>query len=110
MDRPMPGDLVMILHSDDCLVKDKSIGVIEGMINQCRESYLVCFNDNTFRDDTVVSCSGGPAYYIGAAGLKPSPRIVNKLFWKWKDYPRADGGVYYSKSCKVWILPRRAGR
>jgi len=104
MNKPLPGDLVMMRNSDDCLVKDRSLGVIEGTVGQYEEEYLVCFNDSTFNDGKIVNASGGPAYYIDSSRLKPSPRIVNKRFWKWKDYPRADGGESYFKSCKVWIL------
>lgn len=106
---PMPGDLVMILNSGDSLVKDRSLGVIEGIVGQYRDEFLVCFNDSTFNDGEIVNASGGPAYLIDSSRLKPSPRIVNKLFWKWKDTPRAGGGVRYVKSCKVWILDKREG-
>ena len=102
--KPMPGDLVMILNSGDCLVKNRSLGVIEGIIGEYRNHYLVCFNDSTFNDGKIVNASGGPAYCIDSARLKQSPRILNKTFWKWKDFPRAGGGEYYIKSCKVWIL------
>lgn len=106
---PMPGDLVMILNSGDSLVKDRSLGVIEGIVGQYRDEFLVCFNDSTFNDGEIVNASGGPAYLIDSSRLKPSPRIVNKLFWKWKDTPRAGGGVRYVKSCKVWILDKKEG-
>ncbi len=102
--RPMPGDLVMILNSGDCLVKNRSLGVIEGIVGEYRNHYLVCFNDSTFNDGKIVNASGGPAYCIDSARLKQSPRILNKTFWKWKDFPRGGGGEYYIKSCKVWIL------
>ena len=108
--RPMPGDAVMIWNSNDCLVKDRTIGIIEGMIGDCRDAYLVCFNDHTFRDDETVSASGGPAYRIDTVRLKPSNRVVNKLFWKWRDVPRAGGGEYYYKSCRVWILNKGAAK
>jgi hypothetical protein len=102
--KPMSGDLVMILNSNDCLVKDRSLGVIEGIVGQYRDNYLVCFNDSTFNDGKSVVASGGPAYTINSARLKRSPRLITKTFWKWKDFPRAGGGEYYNKSCKVWIL------
>lgn len=108
--KPMPGDAVMILNSSDSLVKDRSIGVIEGIVGEHRENYLICFNDSTFNDGKSVVASGGPAYRIDSARLKPTPRIVNKLFWKWKDSPRAGGGEYYYRSCKVWILNKGGSR
>ncbi|MDP2754127.1 MAG: hypothetical protein Q8P40_07015 [Nitrospirota bacterium] len=111
---PMPGDLVMILNSGDCLVKNRSLGVIEGIVGEYRNHYLVCFNDSTFNNGKIVNASGGPAYCIDSSRLKRSPRIINKTFWKWKDFPRAGGGEYYLKSCKVWILnkggSKRAGK
>lgn len=105
IDIPMPGDLVKVRRDMGCSVKAGSVGIIDGLIGCRRTTNIVCFNDNTFRDDTFVSASGGPAYFIDMHKLHPSPQIINKLFWRWKDGVRGAGrGEYYFKQCRVWVL------
>ncbi|MGB8216284.1 MAG: hypothetical protein WCE94_03190 [Candidatus Methanoperedens sp.] len=104
---PMPGDLAKISNSHDCLINNRSYGVIEGIIGSKKDEYLVCFNAySTYRDDTV-SASGGPAYMINASDLMESAESVEWTFWKWKDRPRADGGVPYRTNCRVWLYDAR---
>ncbi len=102
---PMPGDLVKVRRDTGCSVPAGSVGVIEGLIRCRRKRNLVCFNDNTFRNDEFVSASGGPAYFMDMRLLHASPQLINKLFWRWKDGVRGAGrGEYYSKQCQVWVL------
>jgi hypothetical protein len=99
---PMPGGLVRIKNSRDCLIKEGSFGVIEGIVGDARKEYLVCFNAySTFKDDSVSS-SGGPAYTIKASDLVATTETKEWFFWKWKDMPRAGGGIPFGETCKVW--------
>ena len=110
--RPMPGDVVRILNPKDCLITDKSYGIIEGIEGRFEEQYLVCFNaysifrgvSSKYATDKNVSitASGGPAFYIAPESLYSTDEQKDMEFWKWKDHPRADGGVRYSQACRVW--------
>lgn len=83
-DVPMPGDLVKVRADKDCSVRAGSVGIIEGELGRRHTMNLVCFNDNTFRDDVFVSASGGPAYFLDMTKLHASPQLINKLFWRWQ--------------------------
>ncbi|NJD75739.1 MAG: hypothetical protein FIB08_01400 [Candidatus Methanoperedens sp.] len=101
---PMPGDLVMIENSHDTLIANFSYGIIEGIIGEPQDEYLVCFNAySTFRD-TSVSASGGPAYMIHAKNLVDAKIARDWFFWKWKDMPRAGGGVPFKETCRIWFF------
>jgi len=80
---PLPGDAVLIINTDDSLIEEESIGIIEGMVGEKRPEYLVCFNARThWQDETgVVSCSGGPGFYIEASKLKPTGKKVEINTW-----------------------------
>lgn len=106
--RPMPGNLVRIFNSQDCLIKDSSFGVIEGIVGEFRDEYLVCFNAySVFRDKDIVSASGGPAFFIKVSELKETAETKERPFWKWKDLPRADGGEQYTVTETVWDFTRK---
>ncbi len=98
---PMPGDLARIKNSKDVLIKDGSYGVIEGIIGDRRDEYLVCFNAYSTFKDTSVSSSGGPAYMIKVSDLVATSETKEWFFWKWRDRPRASGGVPFGETCKV---------
>jgi hypothetical protein len=99
---PMPGDLVRIINSKDCLINEGSFGVIEGIVGQRRDEYLVCFNAySTFKEDSVSS-SGGPAYMIKTSDLVATQGTREWYFWKWRDFPRAGGGVPFGETCRIW--------
>jgi len=112
MDRkPMPGDVVQVTNPKDCLIKEGSYGIIEGEEGCFAEEYMVCFNSYSIFRGTrnkntekpvFISASGGPALIIPAIQLKPREWNTTMWFWRWKDYPRADGGERYAWSCKVW--------
>jgi hypothetical protein len=107
---PMPGDLAQIKNSHDVLIKDGSYGVIEGIIGERRDEYLVCFNAySTFRESSVSS-SGGPAYMIKAKDLVDAKKSIEWYFWKWRDRPRAGGGLPYKENCRVWLFDAKTKR
>jgi hypothetical protein len=51
----------------------------------------------------VVSCSGGPCT-IGTpvTELTPTNETIEWEFWRWKDFPRAGGGVPYKLTIPIW--------
>lgn len=55
-----------------------------------------------FRDGDYVSCSGGPGPLVPVAELEVSLETVELAFWRWKDRPRAGGGIEYRLEVPVW--------
>ena len=82
---PLPGDWVVAKNSPDPLIKEDSVGVLDGIIGILKEEYLLTFNPTTpFRDRGYVSTGGGPAFYIPVHKLKYIGPIL-KTYWKWKN-------------------------
>ncbi len=128
MDKPRPGDLVMLKKKRQShlqfSVQDGELGMIEGVIGTDAQELLVCWHYSAFRgydvggapechtsdtwdhtdDKAFVSCSGGPAWYVKAAELKPTGRTQQAMFWCWKSLPTGNGGVYYKLAVPVWEL------
>lgn len=102
-DVPMPGDWVEITNNDDGIAPTGTMGCIDGCVGEARPEYLVIFNPYTpFRDDRIVSTSGGPGYFLKAKDLMPTLRVEKKRFWRWKCLPCADGGYDYSVPVRIW--------
>lgn len=100
--RPMAGDAVL-LTAPWSIAPAKSWGVIGGMCSIEDDFLHICFHANCFNDGHSVSCSGGPATIaLPAFLLIPSDGIKQQNFWKWKDVPRAGGGIGYSTEVPVW--------
>jgi len=99
--RPMPGDAVL-LTAPWSIAPAGSWGMIGGMCGTEPAFLHICFRANCFMDK-YVTCSGGPATMaLPAFLLNPSDGIKQQDFWKWKDTPRAGGGVWYSTEVTVW--------
>jgi hypothetical protein len=107
---PMPGDCV-ILTREWSIVRAGQVAIIEGIVGQPRDEYLINFSYSNFRgpnsryaqDHTeFVSCSGGPAPYLLASLLQPTGRSRTVTFWRWKDLPCAGGGVNYTLDVPEW--------
>ncbi len=101
---PLPGDWVVMKNSNDTLIKDGNLGCIGGAVGQRRNTYFVVFNvcPTPFRDDKYVSSSGGPAFDIKVGALKRTDQVQDRVFWRWIDSPRADGGRNYTAKCRIW--------
>lgn len=107
---PMPGDAVL-LTGPFSIATPGQVAIIEGVVGEARDEYLVNFCYSAFRgpnskyakDPTeFVSCSGGPAPYLLASALKPTGRTRRVTFWRWKDLPRAGGGERYTLDVPEW--------
>lgn len=64
----------------------------------------VTFNASTYRDDLVVSCSGGPAsIHTEAAELVRTEDTTTLTVWRNRDDRReAHNAVYYTVTVPVW--------
>lgn len=109
---PQAGHAVRITGSRDVLVKEGSIGIVEGIVgleNAPDDEILVTFNFRAFRGSTIglertsCSASGGPAYYLKAGSLTPTNETVTVTFWRWKDgWPGRDNGEEYTLDVPLW--------
>ena len=108
--RPMAGDLVRVTATDDVLIKVGSYGVINGVVGKRKSFYSVTFNYTTpYRDDEIVSASGGPVRGIKASRMKPTGERKTHRFWRFKhDMPTAGGGVERSITVNVFEVDLNA--
>ena len=91
------------------------IGILDGMVGEdindlaritfgCRgQAFRGNGGGPTSKRPLYVSCSGGPGT-IGTPveELVWTGETVVFEFWRWQDYPRADGGVPYKLAVPVW--------
>ena len=117
--RPMPGDFVMLGPSFTGAYWDyprRAGGIINGWVGYEADEYLVIFgaeSGGAFRGPSNaylgpraavdVDCSGGPGIRIPAHELKPADSNRYAHFWRWRDYPRADGHEYYRLLVPAWV-------
>jgi hypothetical protein len=109
---PQAGHAVRIIRSQDALIKDGSIGVLEGIADRDLApdtQVQVCFNFSAFRgysygfDTESCSASGGPSFYIRAGELRPTGSVTEVLFWRWKnEIMGRDRGEEYTLTVPVW--------
>lgn len=82
-----------------------SIGILGGMINEPMDHTPITFRASTFRDNEIVSCSGGPG--TASTDVKELlPTDETKDVWCWRfDYDiwGADRGRDYMVTVPVWI-------
>lgn len=104
--QPMPGDVVRFSGINYIGVKKGDIGCISGKVGVAEMEYLVTFGlygHGPFRDDKVVSCSGGPGTFININDLQYTGETLEMTFWNWGKFgPRAGGAVPYTKTVPVW--------
>lgn len=102
--KPMPGDVVKPVNSQDTLIRSTSYGIIEGSIGNSKSEYMVTFNPSPapWWDRGFVQSSGGPAHYIKASRMK-SAGWKNQSF---QYFPHGFMGAGLSKyktvKVKVW--------
>ena len=97
---PLPGDIVIL--TDKCMwVEAGRKAIIEGKVGQPQPSYMICFDASAFRNETVIYCSGGPSPFVLSEDLKYGGKTTEN-FWKWKDVPRAGGGLQYQMEVSLW--------
>jgi hypothetical protein len=110
---PMPGDAVRwdVPPGRSQLIKPGAIGIIDGMLGEPKECYLVtwncqgtCYRGELGEERAYVSASGGPACYVLADRMKPTGKTVRFRFWRWKNpkLPAAHAGVDYQLEVPLW--------
>jgi hypothetical protein len=111
---PTPGDLVRMVNSDDCLIDDGTIGIIDGSLGKVGgvhkeedgKSFRVCFNHykpHFNAEHGYVSTSGGPVYFINPEDLKFTGEMKKQTFWRWKNgFPGEGNGVDIVRPAFVW--------
>ncbi|MEW5744052.1 MAG: hypothetical protein AB1805_01250 [Nitrospirota bacterium] len=79
---PLPGHFVIITENDDPHAPAGTLGVIEGIVGQFSEHYLVCFNPQPvpLKDDRLCSATGSPTYRIRAHELVFTKRTTSQMF------------------------------
>jgi len=97
------GDAIRLTQPWNTLEAGK-IGIIGGMRHRKLISGSIIFKYSAFRDDKVVSCSGGPGTITTDTKLLiPTGEKILVWFWRWKDgYPRASNGEDYGVMVNVW--------
>ncbi|WP_100899128.1 hypothetical protein [Nostoc flagelliforme] len=80
------------------------IGIIQGMRHTRLVSGNITFNYSAFRDDRVVSCSGGAGTIITYTDrLVPTGETMLIWYWRWKNgYVEGDNGEEYAMNVYVW--------
>lgn len=97
------GDAIRLTQAWNILEVGK-IGIIGGIRHRKISSGSIIFNYSAFRDDKVVSCSGGPGTITTDTKLLiPTGEKILVWFWRWKDgYARASNGENYAVMVNLW--------
>lgn len=99
------GDIFVTNNYYACKTEDGKLvdtyGVIES-VNQDKGTAELCFQVSTFRDDTTVSCSGGPLVICQTKDLEyKGLNFVN--YWRWSNgSPGAGAGGIYQMHVPTW--------
>jgi hypothetical protein len=101
--RPMPGDAVR-LTEDWYEARAGAIGFIDGMVGEYNGTSNITFNARVFRDDVVVSSSGGPgSISTDLRWLRPTDEQTTVLAWRWPNGHRGrDNGEEYRLVVPLW--------
>lgn len=99
---PSAGDVVRI-EKPFLWMPRGSTAIIQGIANELKDSYSLCFADSGYRDNFSVSCSGGPVPQVGLEELIPTGETVRREFWRFKDGIVGPGRAeYYWDEVSLW--------
>jgi len=104
---PMPGDVVEVIASDDCLIRaGQSYGIIEGQVGVCQSEYEITFNPSPLPwwDNGVVNSSGGPSRTIKVSALKYAGKTKDQEFHYFPHLPAAHSAKIEVHRVKVWTV------
>lgn len=105
---PLPGDAVRVAapwNWGEPWVKVGDTGVLDGVVGSPITSHTrITFRFSTFRDDDVVSSSGGPATIATPVEeLTRTDDTTTIPVWEWRDgFPHAHNSIRYSIAVPVW--------
>lgn len=96
---PRAGDVVELA--------DGRRGVIDGGDHYGPGFLMVVLGASAHRSPTSghVSVSGGPCPCVPVDTVERSGTVVQR-FWRWKDRPRAGGGIEYNARVTLWKVVR----
>jgi hypothetical protein len=58
---------------------------------------------NRSREPRVCSCSGGPGTIMTpVSDLRRTGKMRMTRYWRWKTYPKRDGGEEYAELAWIW--------
>lgn len=97
------GDAVR-LTKDWSTEKAGAIGIMGGMRHRALQRGSIVFRYSAFRDDVLVSCSGGPGTITTEASkLKPTGEKMQVRFWRWKNGRAGAGnGEDHTVEVSIW--------
>jgi hypothetical protein len=117
---PQPGDLILVERSEWYALRNgELLRVCEnaGWVTPGRDIFVAPrhqvrtfwgqdFGPPDGQKPMHMSTSGGPFKSITLSLIAPLQRIGMRVdsFWRWKDWPRAGGGVEYDQEVSVWKL------
>jgi len=79
-------------------------GVVQGATDQEHNGSSIIFQHSTYCD-AYASSSGGPGtVWTPFTNVVATDEFKTVRYWRWKDRPRADGGVYYDRVVRVWLI------
>lgn len=81
-----------------------SLGIISGSRHRRLYDCSIIFQASAFRDDKVVSCSGGPGTITTSCSrLIPTGETHLTWYWRWKDgHACANNSESYAMNSFVW--------
>jgi hypothetical protein len=103
---PQPGDAFVTTSHRFCERVDGERLPARGVL--CRQAGLLaaCFHARAYRDDSVVSVSGGPIPFVEPQDLH-FIGLYQQRFWRWADgFPAARNDGEYIATVPLWSLSR----
>ena len=80
--KPKPGDIVYAKNSDNCLIKDGTYGVIEGVSTRIvRAGWNIT---TPYFDKGTCTVSGGPVIGLKTKKVRPTFEKMVITFWRFK--------------------------
>lgn len=103
MVKAKPGDLARVVCSDDTLIKQGSLGVIEGKVSTYKTTYNVTFNPSLpWWDRGFVEASGGPTRIVKSSDLKYTGESKSQKFHYNPGLPSAGSAEVLTKKVKIF--------
>ncbi len=104
--RPLAGDAVRLAASWPAgpEVAVGAVGVLGGLVGMTPDFAEITFRASTYRDDAVVTCSGGPATIATPPGeLYPTGETATVRCWRFKNgIRRAHNDEEFTVEVPVW--------
>lgn len=104
LNTPKSGDVVVCTNGPEI----GKFAVLEGKLCEYYGKQMICYSATVFRDDNVVVCSGGPAYFVSRDELVKTDRMFKREFWRWKNgVPGRGREEKYYLDVALWEYARK---